>query len=576
MEKSCPTKELRVSFVDASKLAASIMEANKRFSTVEPLEKELGLDIARLTPSKIPCHMFRSSFADSHDLTIVSDVMREGWSDGLPVCDTPWSTPRTSFFVQRAAARESMMDITDSSPPPRDTDWVYGTSKYANGTMIDDTPTSHPQSSGRYSFQKQRSGSSNFGPQSAAASFPIPVPSNHDPLSPSDEAYGGANNEYHRYSEPSPSSSRFQKTSDFNPWYSIPPSGDERGPAEGSTLGPCKQEPQTKPNRPSMGVVPMPPLIELEQHELPEQACMVRRLTGAQRLSLEGRIHQQHDFQDTAGLEKTQKELEKTQHQLQETQQQLLQLLQQQKWLQETQQHQRLQQQERHEQAQLRIQQHQEHQQVHLQQIQEQERQEQEQQQNQLRQEQDRQDFDKEEQDQDQEQAPNEEQERDSEQGAGGVRKTNRRGGVKHKKKFLQANDTNAAKRSAPGSKFLCAFIIGIPQCRNFQVSKKIIGRGGAKTKFISELCPGTKIRLRGKGSGFREPNTNAESNIPLQVNLSSPSFEEYEAAKREMSHLLNTIYAEYREITGKVFRIKLNEHPRNPKMEPQGQYATI
>lgn len=114
--------------------------------------------------------------------------------------------------------------------------------------------------------------------------------------------------------------------------------------------------------------------------------------------------------------------------------------------------------------------------------------------------------------------------------------------------------------------KFLCAFIIGIQEDRVFQVSKRIIGRGGANTKYISELCPGTKIRLRGKVSGFKEPTTNQESNIPLQVNLSSPSKEEYSTAKQEMAHLLNAIYATYKNVTGRDVRLRLNEHPRNPK----------
>lgn len=84
--------------------------------------------------------------------------------------------------------------------------------------------------------------------------------------------------------------------------------------------------------------------------------------------------------------------------------------------------------------------------------------------------------------------------------------------------------------------------------------------------KYIADLCPSTKIRLRGRGSGFKEPNTNAESCIPLQVNLSSPSYEEYQTAKREVAKLLNEVYREYKSVTGKDVRIKLNEHPKNPK----------
>jgi len=120
--------------------------------------------------------------------------------------------------------------------------------------------------------------------------------------------------------------------------------------------------------------------------------------------------------------------------------------------------------------------------------------------------------------------------------------------------------------RPPPGMKFLCTFVVGINECPQFTVSRRIIGRGGENMKFISQLCTGTKLRLRGKGSGFRERDTNAESDVPLQVNLSSPFREEYELSKREMSSLLNSIYREYKRMFGKEIRVKLNEHPKNPK----------
>eukprot|EP00397_Hematodinium_sp_SG-2012_P021089 GEMP01021763.1.p1 GENE.GEMP01021763.1~~GEMP01021763.1.p1 ORF type:complete len:440 (+),score=83.88 GEMP01021763.1:143-1462(+) len=121
--------------------------------------------------------------------------------------------------------------------------------------------------------------------------------------------------------------------------------------------------------------------------------------------------------------------------------------------------------------------------------------------------------------------------------------------------------------RPAPGTKFLCTFVIGIRDCGQFAVSRRVIGPGGDNMKFISTLCSGTKLRLRGRGSGFRERDTNAESDVSLQINISSPYVEEYELAKRELSSLLTAIYRDYKRLRGKNVRLKIIEHPKNPKM---------
>jgi len=120
--------------------------------------------------------------------------------------------------------------------------------------------------------------------------------------------------------------------------------------------------------------------------------------------------------------------------------------------------------------------------------------------------------------------------------------------------------------RPNPGEKFLCTFVVGIREDAGFTVSKRLIGRGGENMKFISSICSSTKLRLRGRGSGFRERDTNSESDIPLQINVSSPDLEEYELAKRELTALLKHVYRDYKKIKGKEVKVKIMEHPRNPK----------
>jgi hypothetical protein len=113
--------------------------------------------------------------------------------------------------------------------------------------------------------------------------------------------------------------------------------------------------------------------------------------------------------------------------------------------------------------------------------------------------------------------------------------------------------------------KLLCTFFVNIPNDRVFLVTRKIIGPNGSHMKNIAKICPNTKLRLRGKGSGYRDSQDKTESNVPLQINVScSSNVEEYENSKQEVAKLLNGIYAEYRECTGgKIVNFKLHENKK-------------
>eukprot|EP00397_Hematodinium_sp_SG-2012_P047582 GEMP01054178.1.p1 GENE.GEMP01054178.1~~GEMP01054178.1.p1 ORF type:complete len:433 (+),score=81.12 GEMP01054178.1:132-1430(+) len=160
-----------------------------------------------------------------------------------------------------------------------------------------------------------------------------------------------------------------------------------------------------------------------------------------------------------------------------------------------------------------------------------------------------------------------------------------------HSNQNGQKQDNNQGRRdSRPwdrpmGSKLLCTFLIGIPEDPQFCVSRRIIGRGGENMRFISDLCrqscehdfkahgpegevPTAKIRLRGKGSGFKERDTKKEATVPLQVNVSTSSRDAYETAKREITYLLTSIYRDYVRMYGIEFHVKLFEHPQNPPPE--------
>lgn len=120
--------------------------------------------------------------------------------------------------------------------------------------------------------------------------------------------------------------------------------------------------------------------------------------------------------------------------------------------------------------------------------------------------------------------------------------------------------------REENGRKCVCTFFVGIADWPGYRVARRIIGRNGVNMRFISQLCPTTKLRLRGKGSGYREGDNYMEANVPMQINMSCRHVDEYEVAKREVSLLLESLYEEYRIRFGKNVWVNVNEHPSNPQ----------
>lgn len=78
--------------------------------------------------------------------------------------------------------------------------------------------------------------------------------------------------------------------------------------------------------------------------------------------------------------------------------------------------------------------------------------------------------------------------------------------------------------------KFTCRYDIQIPNESQFRVARKIIGFKGGNMKKIIDDCKlrdpknkyGVKLRLRGRGSGFKEGPGNCESDDDLHLCVSS------------------------------------------------------
>jgi len=78
-------------------------------------------------------------------------------------------------------------------------------------------------------------------------------------------------------------------------------------------------------------------------------------------------------------------------------------------------------------------------------------------------------------------------------------------------------------------------------------VGKRIIGQGGVNMKDILKKAGSeVKLRLRGKGSGYKEHSTNVESEEPLQLCISCTEGRGYDLAIACVDALLRRIYYDY------------------------------
>jgi hypothetical protein len=123
---------------------------------------------------------------------------------------------------------------------------------------------------------------------------------------------------------------------------------------------------------------------------------------------------------------------------------------------------------------------------------------------------------------------------------------------------FYPSEETNAG--NSKQNKFTCRYEIQIENEREFQVARRIIGSKGCNMKKIleesimlnnenknysndnaNELL---KLRLRGKGSGYKEGPEQQESNESLHLCVSAKDEIVYSSACSKVERLLASIYS--------------------------------
>ena len=100
--------------------------------------------------------------------------------------------------------------------------------------------------------------------------------------------------------------------------------------------------------------------------------------------------------------------------------------------------------------------------------------------------------------------------------------------------------------------KYVSRYIVQIENEKNFQVTKMLIGnRGQLLRNILVKNCINngdhtTKIRLRGKGSGYKEGPKNEESKDPMELCISSLNLLSYLKCSQEIENLLRNVYYQY------------------------------
>ena len=102
--------------------------------------------------------------------------------------------------------------------------------------------------------------------------------------------------------------------------------------------------------------------------------------------------------------------------------------------------------------------------------------------------------------------------------------------------------------------KYTCKYEILIANDKDFQIARRLIGSKGCNMKNIINECKSgpddadkIKLRLRGRGSGYKEGPDNKESEEPLHLCISAKNPEDMKKACLLVDDLLDKIHEDYK-----------------------------
>ena len=137
-------------------------------------------------------------------------------------------------------------------------------------------------------------------------------------------------------------------------------------------------------------------------------------------------------------------------------------------------------------------------------------------------------------------------------------------------KKIQNVNNPTTKNFEKNQNKLTCKFEILIPNDKDFNIARRLIGSKGCNMKKIIDECKlidnnknndndneNIKLRLRGKGSGYKEGINNKESDEPLHLCISTKNLEVMKKACECVNDLFNKIYDDY-----KIYCLRMNINP--------------
>ncbi|KAJ3782621.1 hypothetical protein GGU10DRAFT_318279 [Lentinula aff. detonsa] len=108
---------------------------------------------------------------------------------------------------------------------------------------------------------------------------------------------------------------------------------------------------------------------------------------------------------------------------------------------------------------------------------------------------------------------------------------------------------------------------VGLESIRNFNLRAKVVGPSGSFVKYIQQET-GTRVQIKGVGSGFVEQETGRESDEPLYIHITGPEESQVARAKFLTEDLLVVVRAEHAKMAAVVQAQQMELH------QAQQQYA--
>lgn len=108
---------------------------------------------------------------------------------------------------------------------------------------------------------------------------------------------------------------------------------------------------------------------------------------------------------------------------------------------------------------------------------------------------------------------------------------------------------------------------VGLETLRNFNVRAKVVGPTGMFVKYIQQET-GTRVQIKGQGSGYLDNETGRESEEPMHIHISGPDEGMLKRAKELTEDLLEVVRAEHEKARMLLF------HQQHEMQMVQGQYG--